>query len=235
MKPLARLPNVEPPGALASETLGASSNATTTETTCSAPHSTSELILEVEEEGVDHPHGSPPKAQTERRTSTTATARSAVSVARVLVVDDSPVIRDVLAEALTKEGYEVLLAANGEEGLEQFAPGLIDLVVLDLEMPVKSGWATFEEIVKLHRDQAFVLMAERLDAVDFPTSGHFTRLAEKPINLGALLASVRAALSESMARRRSTLASQQSLMRYAHPFVSSSSTGASYDHWGIND
>jgi DNA-binding response OmpR family regulator len=162
-------------------------------------------------------------------------ARSAAGKHRVLVADDSPAVRELLARALSDEGYEVVLAANGQEALERFAPGLIDLVLLDLEMPVKSGWEAFEEVIARDHEQAIILMADRLDAVDLTTTGHVTRLAEKPINLHALLAAVRKTLSETAARHRAAITSQQNLLRYTRPFVSKTTPVASYNHWGIND
>ncbi len=156
-------------------------------------------------------------------------------IARLLVADDSQSVRDFLAKALRNEGYEVVLASNGEEALQQYAAGVIDLVLLDLEMPVKSGWAAFDEIVSLNQNQAIILLADRLDAVDLATTGRLTRVAEKPINLNALLATVKKALCEATPLRRSTVTSQQNLLRYTKPFVSSSLAGRSYDHWGIND
>lgn len=59
--------------------------------------------------------------------------------AKILLVDDEPDILEILKYNLTKEGYEVVTANNGEEGLkraEQFQP---DLIVLDIMMPVMDG------------------------------------------------------------------------------------------------
>jgi CheY-like chemotaxis protein len=60
----------------------------------------------------------------------------------VLVVDDDPFIRDVIAELLEDEGYAVESAANGEEALLvlQQRPGLPCVILLDLMMPRMNGW-----------------------------------------------------------------------------------------------
>jgi signal transduction histidine kinase/CheY-like chemotaxis protein len=61
--------------------------------------------------------------------------------ARILVVDDEPMIRDLLAHYLRQEGYEVETAANGQEGLHlarQYRP---DTIILDIFMPVMDGWS----------------------------------------------------------------------------------------------
>lgn len=59
---------------------------------------------------------------------------------RVLVVDDEPAIRDLLADILQSEGYEVTLAENGTEALELFQAKPFEAVFTDLGMPGMSGW-----------------------------------------------------------------------------------------------
>ena len=61
-------------------------------------------------------------------------------VATVLVVDDEFAIADLLELVLTDEGYRVVLAGNGRQGLERLAEGpLPDLVISDYMMPVLDG------------------------------------------------------------------------------------------------
>jgi two-component system, OmpR family, response regulator ResD len=60
-------------------------------------------------------------------------------VAKILVVDDEPNIREVVGLYLRREGHEVVSAANGEEALEAFGREEPDLVVLDLMLPKLSG------------------------------------------------------------------------------------------------
>jgi CheY-like chemotaxis protein len=64
----------------------------------------------------------------------------------VLVVDDDPEIRESIAELLNDEGYQVLVAGNGREALDQIRGGARpNLIVLDLMMPVMDGWQFLEE------------------------------------------------------------------------------------------
>ena len=58
---------------------------------------------------------------------------------KVLVVDDEPLVRRSLQKALERGGHEVLLASDGGEGLKQWQANTLDLVVLDILMPVFSG------------------------------------------------------------------------------------------------
>ena len=57
----------------------------------------------------------------------------------VLVVDDEPVVRDLLQRTLMREGFNVVSAADGIEGLERLASDRIDIVITDLAMPRMDG------------------------------------------------------------------------------------------------
>lgn len=70
-------------------------------------------------------------------------------MARLLIIDDDDTIRRMLAKTLTKAGYDVLAAADGDEGLKQFRKNEIDLVITDLIMPEKEG---IEMIMELKTD-----------------------------------------------------------------------------------
>ena len=69
------------------------------------------------------------------------------SLPRVLVVEDNDAARESLALFLGREGYEVILAANGEEALNHLHRGLKpDLILLDMLMPVLDGWHFLEQL-----------------------------------------------------------------------------------------
>ena len=68
---------------------------------------------------------------------------------RILVVDDEPHIRRVLDTILVKEGFDVVLADDGAQGLLALAAGGIDLVILDLLMPGAHG---LEVLAKIRSD-----------------------------------------------------------------------------------
>jgi two-component system, OmpR family, response regulator CpxR len=81
----------------------------------------------------------PPRAPTQ--TPRTARRRS------VLVVDDDEAIRQVIAEVLRDEGYDVVCAANGVQALHELhKQDHPDVMLLDLMMPVMSGWEVLEEL-----------------------------------------------------------------------------------------
>ena len=63
-----------------------------------------------------------------------------VRPARILVIDDDEAVRDILSQMLRVKGHRVVVASNGEEGIERFKKGEFDLVFTDLGMPKVSGW-----------------------------------------------------------------------------------------------
>jgi two-component system, OmpR family, response regulator ResD len=69
-----------------------------------------------------------------------------VSERSILVVDDEPMVRDVLSRYLAMEGFEVVAAADGEEALERFAGSAPALVLLDLMLPKVDGYEVFRRI-----------------------------------------------------------------------------------------
>ena len=72
----------------------------------------------------------------------------------ILVVDDSQDIRDLFHRALQRQGYKVLLAADGESALQVFQQhrGVIQLVVIDVVMPGMSGLKLAEKFLTLRPD-----------------------------------------------------------------------------------
>ncbi len=59
---------------------------------------------------------------------------------KILLAEDNEVNRDMLARRLSRRGYEVLLAENGEEAIQQVYKHTPDLVLMDLNMPTLNGW-----------------------------------------------------------------------------------------------
>ena len=59
---------------------------------------------------------------------------------KILVVDDSPTERHVLVDLLTRNGYQVLIAESGEEGIEKARSEQPDLVLMDVVMPGLNGY-----------------------------------------------------------------------------------------------
>jgi DNA-binding response OmpR family regulator len=69
-----------------------------------------------------------------------------VTAVNVLVVDDEPAIRNLVAIALRSEGIDVSTAGNGELALYELERGDFDAIVLDLEMPIMDGWTFYRAL-----------------------------------------------------------------------------------------
>jgi DNA-binding response OmpR family regulator len=67
-------------------------------------------------------------------------------MAKILVIDDEPGIRDLLDTLLSRKGYDVVLAENGWKGLEVFRRERPDVLVLDLKMPGMDGIMVLKQI-----------------------------------------------------------------------------------------
>lgn len=65
---------------------------------------------------------------------------------RILIVDDEEVIRKFLKIHLSKLGYEVTEAEDGEKAIEKIGGGKFDLIICDVMMPKKSGWEVIKEV-----------------------------------------------------------------------------------------
>ena len=67
-------------------------------------------------------------------------------MAKIFIIDDEEDIRTLLEYNLKKEGFEVLTAENGEQGIEVAKTFVPDLIVLDVMMPGMDGWSVLSAI-----------------------------------------------------------------------------------------
>ena len=80
---------------------------------------------------------------------------------KILVVDDEERMRRLVKDFLAKKGYEVMEASNGREALDLFyKDNTIDLLILDVMMPVMDGWATLREIRETSKIPIIMLTAK---------------------------------------------------------------------------
>ena len=77
---------------------------------------------------------------------------------RILVIDDEKVIREGCRDVLSLEGFEVVLAENGEQGLKMIEKAHFDVVLLDLMMPGISGFDVLSHIKTLHPDTSIIVI-----------------------------------------------------------------------------
>jgi DNA-binding response OmpR family regulator len=129
--------------------------------------------------------------------------------ARVLVVEDGPDVLNVLERTLSDNGYLVLTATDGEEGLATALDQHPDLVILDIGLPRRDGYEVAREL----RSRAFtapVLMLTARDTIPDKVEGLDAGADDylaKPFSYDELLARVRALL------RRSALRADQAMLK----------------------
>lgn len=67
-------------------------------------------------------------------------------MSKILVVDDSMVIRKMIQKSLETNGHEVTQAENGQEGFDRFNEGEFDLLITDINMPIMNGFELVEKV-----------------------------------------------------------------------------------------
>jgi len=121
-------------------------------------------------------------------------------VPKVLVVEDDPTLRETLALNLRAEGYEVVLAEDGEQGLRLAREALPDLVVLDVMLPVLDGLTLLRLLRRTSQVPVILLTARSTESdkvVGLETGAD--DYVVKPFSLGEFLARVRAGLRRGRA------------------------------------
>jgi CheY-like chemotaxis protein len=61
-------------------------------------------------------------------------------MAKILIVEDNPKNREMLSRRLIKRGYEIVMAEDGQEGIDMTTSETPDLILLDMSLPVIDGW-----------------------------------------------------------------------------------------------
>ncbi|WP_164549746.1 response regulator [Altericroceibacterium xinjiangense] len=120
-----------------------------------------------------------------------------MSTTRILLVEDDPLLRELVEMVLEVEGYSVACADNGAAGLEQAERDAFHLVILDLLMPVMDGMRFLEEFRRSaeRRPPVLVLSASTTpDMTDRALRAGAAAVARKPIDQEELLGLVRSLL-----------------------------------------
>lgn len=119
-------------------------------------------------------------------------------MARILVVEDNEMNRDMLSRRLERRGYEVLVAVDGAEGVARATAELPDLVLMDMSLPEVDGWEATRRLRADERTRAIPIIAltahamagDRQQAIEAGCSDYDT----KPIDFTRLLAKIEALL-----------------------------------------
>jgi CheY-like chemotaxis protein len=120
---------------------------------------------------------------------------------KIVLVEDNEMNRDMLSRRLQKRGYDVVMALDGQEGVDKVQSESPDLVLMDMSLPVLDGWEATRRLKNMPETKAIPIIAltahamsgDREKAVDAGCDDFDT----KPIELPRLLGKIEALLGKS--------------------------------------
>ena len=118
---------------------------------------------------------------------------------KVLIVEDDRDLRQLFSRVLTKNGYSVLGASNGEEALDEMENSFFDIIISDVMMPVMDGYE-FVRTLRESGNNTPVLMITAKDAFDDMQAGFYSGSDDymiKPVNVNEMVLRVGALLRRS--------------------------------------
>ena len=123
-------------------------------------------------------------------------------MAKILLVEDNELNRDMLFRRLTKRGYDVVVAVNGIEACSKACGEIPDLILMDMHLPELDGWEAARKIKSEPETHTIPMIALTADAM----SGDREKAIEagcdeyetKPVDLQRLLAKIERLLNQGM-------------------------------------
>ena len=124
-------------------------------------------------------------------------------MAKILLVEDNEMNRDMLSRRLQKRGYDVVIAVDGQQGVILAQSEAPDLIVMDMSLPVLDGWEATRQLKTATTTRAIPIIALTAHAM----SGDRERAMEagaddfdtKPVELPRLLEKIEALLTRRVA------------------------------------
>jgi len=121
---------------------------------------------------------------------------------KVLLVEDNEENRDALSRHLRRKGYEVLIAVDGQEGVDVARAEAPELILMDMSLPILDGWQATRQLKAAPETRGIPIIALTSHAM----AGDRERALEtgcddydtKPIELPRLLAKIEAALAKKL-------------------------------------
>jgi CheY-like chemotaxis protein len=114
-----------------------------------------------------------------------------VSVSRILLVEDNEMNRDMLSRRLERRGYQVVIAVDGQQGVDMARTESPDLILLDMSLPVIDGWEAARQLksdaatarVPIIALTAHAMSGDREKAIEAGCNDYDT----KPVDLARLI------------------------------------------------
>jgi CheY-like chemotaxis protein len=119
-------------------------------------------------------------------------------MAKILLVEDNEMNRDMLSRRLERRGYEVVIAVDGQQGVDLAQSSSPDLILMDMSLPVIDGWEATRQLKSMDRMKGVPIIAltahamsgDREKALEAGCNDYDT----KPIELPRLLGKIEALL-----------------------------------------
>ena len=132
----------------------------------------------------------------------------------VLVVDDDDSVRVSMKKVLETSGFEVLLAGDGQEAVKQAKPGKVDLLMLDIGLPIQNGWDAFAQITSANPCLPVIIITGHSDQYPVASAAGASAFMEKPLDVNQLLTTIQALLAETKEERLRRLTGRSGKPRY---------------------
>src|SRR5580704_8431037 len=127
---------------------------------------------------------------------------SGVIMAKVLLVEDNEMNRDMLSRRLARRGFEVVMAVDGEQGVQMAKEERPDLILMDMSLPVLDGWGATRQIKADSSTQSIPLIALTAHAMagdrDKALQAGCDDYDTKPIELPRLLSKMERLLGQRL-------------------------------------
>jgi two-component system, cell cycle response regulator DivK len=124
-------------------------------------------------------------------------------MAKILLVEDNEMNRDMLSRRLIRRGYEVVFAVDGAEAVAKAASEAPDLILMDMSLPVLDGWEATRKVKSGDATRAIPLIALTAHAMEGDRDKAMGAGADdfdtKPVDLDRLLGKIEALLKRSPA------------------------------------
>jgi len=123
-------------------------------------------------------------------------------VAKILLVEDNEMNRDMLARRLSRKGHEVLIALDGAQGVTLARSEIPDLILMDMSLPVMSGWDATRSLKADSETQSIPVIALTAHAVSGDREQAMQAGCDdydtKPVDLTRLLEKIQALLNKKV-------------------------------------
>jgi two-component system response regulator len=122
-------------------------------------------------------------------------------MARILLVEDNEMNRDMLTRRLERKGHQVIMAVNGQQAIDFAAAEMPDLILMDMSLPVMDGWEATRrlkagaatKLIPIIALTAYAMAEDERKAREVGCDGYDT----KPIELSRLLEKMAALLTDA--------------------------------------